>query len=211
MGTVGSGSGRSGRHWSATVVNASSSGVERPPPAAPVCYVASDPLDSFRRYPMGTNAMLQQKIRRLGRSRLLRLEPLEQRMLLTGGLVIGEFMASNETTLADEDGDFEDWIEIHNPTGAAIDLTGWSLTDDPGDLSKWLLPARTLPAGDYLLVFASGKDRRDPGGELHANFQLDADGEYLALVEPGGTTVATEFSPAFRRKSRTFRSVLRRT
>jgi hypothetical protein len=55
----------------------------------------------------------------------------------------------------------------------------------------------TLGGSEYLIVFASGKDRRSPGAELHANFKLDAQGEYLALVKPDGVTIATEFAPTF--------------
>src|SRR5438270_12104437 len=84
--------------------------------------------------------------------------------------VVSEFMASNSATLADEDGDHPDWIEIHNPDGAAISLDGWYLTDSAKTKKRWAFPAVTLPAGGYLVVFASGKDRRDPTRPLHTNF-----------------------------------------
>lgn len=115
-------------------------------------------------------------------------------------LVISEFMASNRATLEDSDGEFSDWIEIHNPDQMPVDLTGWSLTDSAGSLTKWSFPAVTLSPGGYLLVFASNKDRRTPGAELHTNFALSAGGEYLALVRPGGT-VAFEYAPSFPRQS----------
>jgi len=110
---------------------------------------------------------------------------------------ISEFMAANMTTLRDEDGDAADWIEIRNPGSKPRSLAGWHLTDDPGELDKWTFPAVSLPGGGYLVVFASGKNRRDPAGNLHTNFRLNAGGEYLALVEPGGKAVAREFAPAF--------------
>ncbi len=110
---------------------------------------------------------------------------------------ISEFMASNDTTLADVDGDFSDWIEIHNPDPTAVDLAGYHLTDDPADPTRWGFPAVTLAAGGRLVVFASGKDRTDPGAELHTDFQLDAKGEYLALVAPDGSTVLSGFSPFY--------------
>jgi hypothetical protein len=112
-------------------------------------------------------------------------------------LVISEFMAANDHTLADDDGEFTDWIEIYNPCLPAIDLAGWSLTDDPADLTKWRFPAVTLERGDSLLVFASGKNRAVAGQVLHASFKLDAGGEYLALVKPDGTTIAQEFAPQY--------------
>ncbi len=121
----------------------------------------------------------------------LRFEPLEQRMLLDAdSLLIGEFMAANGETLADGHGAYEDWIEIHNPTGTAVELDGWCLTDDSADLTKWRFPPRTLAAGEYLVVFASGRDEADhvdPDGNPHTNFKLDADGDSLALVAPDGT------------------------
>jgi hypothetical protein len=111
--------------------------------------------------------------------------------------VISEFMADNESTVTDEDGGFSDWIEIHNPTADPIALTGWYLTDNETDLEKWQFPAVTLPAGDFLVVWASGKDRRTVGAPLHTNFSLSKDGEFLALVRPGGTTAAQSFAPQF--------------
>ena len=111
--------------------------------------------------------------------------------------VINEFMASNSTTLADEDGEFPDWIELRNPDPVAVNLNGWYLTDVATDKIKWQFPAVTIPAGGYLVVFASDKNRRNPAGRLHTNFSLDADGEYLALVKADGKTVVSEFSPRF--------------
>ena len=96
--------------------------------------------------------------------------------------VITEFMANNTDTLQDEDGDYSDWIEIHNPTDVAVNLDGWHLKDAQFD---WTFPAVVLPPYEYLIVFASDKDRSDPAGELHTNFKLKAgDGEYLGLVQP---------------------------
>jgi hypothetical protein len=77
-------------------------------------------------------------------------------------LVISEFMADNEATLADDDGDFSDWIEIHNPTTGAISLAGHFLTDEKSDPTKWAFPKVSIPAGGYLIVWASGKNRIDP-------------------------------------------------
>ncbi len=111
--------------------------------------------------------------------------------------VISEVMAANRATIADEDGAYSDWIEIHNSEGAAIDLTGWYLTDSASNKRKWQFPSITLPGGGYLLVYASSKNRRDPAGPLHTNFALSADGEYLALVQADGSTVAFEYSPGF--------------
>jgi hypothetical protein len=121
--------------------------------------------------------------------------------IATNSLVISEFLASNQSALADEDGQFGDWIEIYNGTGAAIDLTGWGLTDNAAQPRKWTFPPRMLAHGEYLVVFADNQDGIKnsfyaPTSQLHTNFQLSADGEYLALVDPTGATV-DQFTPTF--------------
>ena len=113
------------------------------------------------------------------------------------GPVITEFMAENGGPLLDEDGDSSDWIEIFNPGPATVNLLDWCLTDNAANLTKWRCPTTNLAPNSYLLVFASGKDRATNGAPLHTNFKLDADGEYLALVQPDGVTIASEFAPAF--------------
>ena len=127
-----------------------------------------------------------------------RLETLETRAMLAGDLVISEFMADNTTTLVDEDGDYPDWIEIYNPSGNDVSLKGWHLTDDADSMTKWSFPDGTLPAGQFLTVFASGKDRSTFGSPLHADFKLSSGGEYLALTRsdteaPNGIVVTSEF------------------
>ncbi len=112
-------------------------------------------------------------------------------------VVITEFLASNSKVLADADGDYPDWIEIHNSGSAPVNLLGWTLTDDPANPAKWRFPATNLNGGAFLVVFASGKDRAVPGAPLHANFSLAADGEYLGLFAPESGTAGSEFSPAF--------------
>ncbi len=97
--------------------------------------------------------------------------------------VINEFVAANHQSLIDEDGDSPDWIEIYNPGSEAIHLAGWALTDDPHQPQKWSFPDISLAGRTYLIVFASGKDRKssEPGSALHTNFKLDHNGEYLGL------------------------------
>ena len=111
--------------------------------------------------------------------------------------VISEFLASNGSGLTDQFGSREDWIEIHNPTKAAVSLNGWYLTANITNLKKWKIPAITLPAGGYVVIFASNRDLRATGNSLHTNFKLGASGEYLALVKPDGVTVVSEFNPTF--------------
>lgn len=114
-----------------------------------------------------------------------------------GALLISEFMAANNGFLSDEDGQSPDWIEIQNTSGSEMNLGGWHLTDNANNLAKWTFPVTNLPPFGHLIVFASGKNRAVPGRELHANFELTSEGEYLALVEPDGATIAHEFAPTF--------------
>ncbi len=112
--------------------------------------------------------------------------------------VLSEFMASNATGLLDEDREPSDWIEIHNPAPTPVNHARWSLTDDPSQPTLWQFPNRTLPPGGYLVVFASGKNRAAASpAPLHTNFRLNAAGDYLALIQPDGRTVASAFTPSF--------------
>ncbi|MGA0844900.1 MAG: lamin tail domain-containing protein [Luteolibacter sp.] len=110
--------------------------------------------------------------------------------------VISEFLAENRTGLKDEDGSEPDWIEIHNPATTSQNLAGWSLSDDPDHDQPWVFPAITLSPGARLVVFASGKNRRDTSGPFHTDFSLSAAGEYLALLRPDGS-VAQSFNPVY--------------
>jgi len=102
-------------------------------------------------------------------------------------IVINEFMASNGQTLADEDGDFEDWLELYNGGADPLSLVGYGLSDDPDRPFRWVFPDVTIAPGNYLLVWASGKDRANPVSPLHSNFSISADGEPLLLTYPDGT------------------------
>jgi hypothetical protein len=128
-----------------------------------------------------------------------RFEPLETRQVMAAAPVISEFLADNTGPLIDEDGEAADWIEITNQGDAQIDLAGWSLTDNGGNLGKWHFPSTLLNPSAFLTVFASNKDRAVSGSPLHTNFRLDADGEFLALVRPD-STIASQFTPTFPRQ-----------
>src|SRR6266446_5570928 len=103
-------------------------------------------------------------------------------------VTITEFLASNSSGLRDEDGDTSDWIEIFNAGTSATNIGGWFLTDSASDLTKWRFPATTIAPNGFLIVFASGKNRTNSGAPLHANFSLNASGEYLALVKADGVS-----------------------
>ncbi len=100
-----------------------------------------------------------------------------------GDLVITEINAANQSGLRDEDGEEQDWIEIHNRGSSPADLAAWSLSDDADLTGQWIFPSKVLSANQYLVVFASGKNRKAPTGtnRFHVNFTLANDGEFLGL------------------------------
>ena len=112
-------------------------------------------------------------------------------------VIISEFLASNQSGLTDEDGDLSDWIELYNVGHEPASLSGWYLTDDAEDLSKWTFPETVLPGQSTLIVFASGKDRSVAGSEFHTNFRLNRDGDYLGLIKPDGKTVSHAYEPDY--------------
>jgi hypothetical protein len=103
-------------------------------------------------------------------------------------LVINELMADNQSVAPDEQGDYDDWIELYNHGAEPVDAAGCCLSDDPAEPAKWRIPASepettTIPARGYLLLWVD-----DEAGEglLHANFKLGASGESVALYDPQG-------------------------
>lgn len=95
-------------------------------------------------------------------------------------LRISEVLRDNRISAADSDGDRPEWAELYNHSDQPVELKGYYLSDDPYNLMKWALPEGTLKAGEYLLVFLSGKDRT--GAELHASFGLGDDEPTLYLT-----------------------------
>ncbi len=110
------------------------------------------------------------------------------------GVVINEIMPANLNIISDEDGDYSDWIELYNYGSQSVSLDGWGLSDDYDRPFRWIFPAIVIQPGEYLLVWASGKDRRDPSHPLHTNFSISSEGEEVLLTEPGGT-LASHISP----------------
>jgi len=107
-------------------------------------------------------------------------------------VVINELMASNSAGKRDPQGEYDDWIELHNVSDGSIDLGGLYLTDDPDRPTKWQIPAGTIiDSMGYLLIWADN-DVGDEG--LHAAFSLSADGEDLALFDVDGATLLDHVS-----------------
>jgi hypothetical protein len=97
-------------------------------------------------------------------------------------VVINELMARNNTTIADPQGDYDDWIELFNTTEATIDLSGMYLSDNLENPLKWQFPESTsIGPGDYLIIWADEDGQDEPG--LHANFKLSSQGETVWLFD----------------------------
>ena len=109
-------------------------------------------------------------------------------------IVINEIMPLNESFRTDSDGEYSDWLELKNLTSSVFSMEGWTLTDDVEIPDKYMFPAINIPANGFLVVYASGKDTLYGLNECHTNFNMDADGEYLALFDASGNPV-TVFDP----------------
>ncbi|MBQ4207788.1 MAG: lamin tail domain-containing protein, partial [Clostridia bacterium] len=97
---------------------------------------------------------------------------------------ISEAMSRNKSVLPDETGAYGDWIELYNPTGEAVDLAGWSLTDDAAKPRQFVFPAFTLESGACLLLFADKTNRIDSeNGVFHLPFSIKKEGESLRLFD----------------------------
>lgn len=110
------------------------------------------------------------------------------------GVVINELMAANAFTLSDEAGEFDDWVELFNTTGAEQDLTHHYLSDDPAVPKKWRFPdGTTIAPGAFLVVWVDDDVEQGP---LHATFKLSADGESVVLAAPDGELLDSVGFPA---------------
>jgi hypothetical protein len=106
-------------------------------------------------------------------------------------IVINEFMAKNESFIADPNGNYDDWIEIYNSGDEAVNISGMFLTDNLSFPDKWQVPDNNtpetiIPPHGYLLIWA---DNEPNEGTLHANFKLNANGEEIALIDGDGNII----------------------
>lgn len=108
---------------------------------------------------------------------------LTQSHLMTD-VVINEFMASNDSTVTDTAGQYDDWIELYNNSTQSVDLTGYYLSDKLDNLLKWRIDTTfSLAANSYLIIWA---DENGSQGPFHANFKLAAAGESIYLSDSTG-------------------------
>lgn len=104
-------------------------------------------------------------------------------------VVINEIITSNSTVNTDEDGSYEDWLELFNPTASPINLQGYGLTDLSSNPFQWVFPEYWIEPGEHLLIWCSGKNKTDSNFPLHTNFRISAGGETITLTNPAGTIV----------------------
>lgn len=103
----------------------------------------------------------------------------------TTDIVLNEIQARNDFTQPDQNGEFDDWIELYNNSSSAVDLSNFYLSDKGSNLSRWQFPAgTTIEANDYLIIWADADTLQ---GGLHANFKLSGDGESVYFTD--GTTI----------------------
>lgn len=100
-------------------------------------------------------------------------------------LYISEIMANNSYTIQDEDGEYSDYIEIHNKYKYPINLDGYYLSDDEYAPKKWRISNIKIEPNQYLLIFASGKDK-----ENHTNFKLNSEKESVMLSDDNGNIIS---------------------
>ncbi|MGF1564560.1 MAG: CotH kinase family protein [Flavobacteriales bacterium] len=102
-------------------------------------------------------------------------------------LAINEVVAANPGFYPDEDGDFVDYIELHNYGSASIDLNGYGLSDNPDQAFQWVFPNYTMSPGEFLVVFCSDKNRLTL--PFHSNFRIAQGGEGVWVHSPDGNQV----------------------
>ena len=108
-------------------------------------------------------------------------------LAVVSGLVINEIMASNFSAVSDQDGEYDDWVELYNGNSFSLNLNGYFLSDNENDLTKWTFPNVTIPANDYLIVWCDTAGGTQAG--LHTTYRLSADQEEVYLTDPIGTVI----------------------
>jgi len=113
--------------------------------------------------------------------------------LLPAQVVVNEYSCANWRQFYDFYQETEDWIELYNPSASPVNLTGFHLSDNDNKPTKWPFPANSvIKANSYLIVWCSGRDLKDPQGELHANFKMTQtknNAEHIIFADPNGTVL----------------------
>ncbi|MFM1876046.1 MAG: hypothetical protein RL266_1783 [Bacteroidota bacterium] len=89
-----------------------------------------------------------------------------------GQVVVNEYSASNLSQFQDNYQNYEDWVELYNTSGSAVNIGGYFLSDNQNSPEKWMIPSGTIiPGNGYLVFWCDGRDEVS-GGQYHANFKL---------------------------------------
>jgi hypothetical protein len=108
-------------------------------------------------------------------------------LIIYNDVVINEIMSKNDLAVTDQDGEYNDWVELYNNSNTAIDLSGYYLSDNNTNLVKWQIPlGTTIQPNDYLIIWLD-KDTTQSG--LHANFKLSGSGDNLCFSNPSGLLI----------------------
>ncbi len=108
-------------------------------------------------------------------------------LAVVSDLVINEVMAANFSEVADQDGEYDDWVELYNGNSFSLNLSGYYLSDSENDLTKWSFPNVTIPANDYLIIWCDTAGGTQAG--LHTTYRLSADQEEVYLTAPTGIVI----------------------
>ena len=108
-------------------------------------------------------------------------------LAVVDNLVINEIMASNVTAIADQSGEYDDWVELYNGNNFSLNLNGYYLSDSENDLTKWSFPNISIPANSYLIVWCDTAGNTQSG--LHTTYRLSADQEEVYLSSPVGNII----------------------
>ncbi len=108
----------------------------------------------------------------------------------TGGLYINEIVASNSYSYKDSDGEYSDYIELYNDYSYDINLENYRLSDSIYEVEKWRFPNITIKSHEYLVIFASGKNKCQTSDKCHVNFKLSSDGETISLIDSTGNIIS---------------------
>ena len=106
---------------------------------------------------------------------------------IVGGLVINEIMAGNVNAVADQNGEYDDWVELYNGNSFSLNLNGYYLSDNENELTKWTFPNITIPANGYLIVWCDTAGNSQTG--LHTTYRLSSDQEEVYLTDPTNTVI----------------------
>tara|TARA_B100000902_G_scaffold221471_1_gene210382 strand:+ start:1958 stop:4150 length:2193 start_codon:yes stop_codon:yes gene_type:complete len=108
-------------------------------------------------------------------------------LAVVDNLVINEIMASNVSAIADQSGEYDDWVELYNGNNFSLNLNGYYLSDSENDLTKWSFPNVSIPANSYLIVWCDTAGNTQSG--LHTTYRLSADQEEVYLSSPVGNII----------------------